>query len=346
MKTLPGYAFFAVLLSCATAGLASDRAPVLSRSLAVTLADSPDRALRGVVKLRGDRRTVAHGQDVALAEASAIARQHGVHLSPLFTDTTLIDRLEQRIADRQSIADLRSYWTFPTGDAPSRQWQPLIEALNASARVDIAYLESEDAPGALPAAVTLSKPWEAWTPSFTHLQGYLDRAPTGIDAYSAWSRPGGIGQSITVMIYDNSVRSSHEDVPQLVHNHGGNAVGSEHGTAVLGIVGARDNGYGILGIAHKANFAFQGAAGALGSHAERLIAAGMKLGKGDVLLTEIGKKIGALGFECACNPTQANSVPIEFYPAEFDAITRMAARHDSLDEVTEHRLADHVRPLV
>jgi len=31
-------------------------------------------------------------------------------------------------------------------------------------------------------------------------------------------------------------------------------------------------------------------------------------------------------------------------PAEFDAITRMAARHDSLDEVTEHRLADHVRP--
>lgn len=350
---LPAYLF---LFGIAWHPIAQPAEPVrespMPKSLAIRLADSDQPAQRGVIKLTEPALMSQSGAQTGPLDLEArrrkiengLARYDRV-LSPLFADAEMIEHLAKRAPGFGSIVDLNLYFQFDTNNLPARHWLALIRELNASPLVEVAYLESPDLSDRQPSSPPQWKAPPGITPLFTALQGYLKPAPTGIDAFSAWSKVGGNGAGVKMMVYDNSFISTHEDVPPTFYNQGQNVVDGAHGTAVLGILGGRNNGLGIKGIAYGAKFGFQGAASTIQSHAERLAAAAMQLDAGDVLLIEVGKKVNALGFECECNPTQANVVPLEFYPAEHDVIRMLSMAGITVVETAGNGCVDFDSPV-
>lgn len=346
----------AALTSAAMAGDVAQSS--FSKTLAMSLAESDELPLRGVIKFAEGSGIVigAHGLPVATGSGStngvtneqitAIRRdlqRHGRALSPLIRNGKAIEAFERRFTNAAPLRNLRLYAAFDTGGRAAREWRPLLQALNASPLVEIAYLESQDADtaGFLPLNNTITLP--GTTPPLTHLQGYLKPAPQGVG--NGWKKLGGTGEGVRVMVYDNAFRATHEDVPATFYNSGNNPLSDTHGTAVLGIIGGKDNKIGIKGLVPDAMIGFQRAASTFESHAENLINAALKLDTGDVLLTEVGKKVQSLGFSCECNPTQANSVPLEFYPAEFDVIHALGAFGITVVETAGNGCVDFDSPV-
>ena len=131
----------------------------------------------------------------------------------------------------------------------------MADRLNALDAVEVAYLPPIPANPDIPPA----------TPDFEGSQGYLDAAAAGgVDARFAWTRPGGRGQGIRIIDIEMAWNLDHEDLPPpfLALAIGGiNGPGwitfdgipaNSHGTAVLGIMLAKDDGRGVTGIANGA----------------------------------------------------------------------------------------------
>src|SRR5262249_8891435 len=94
------------------------------------------------------------------------------------------------------------------------------------------------------------------TPEFTCRQDSLGPASPGIDAFYAWTLPGGGGTGVRIIDCEWSWNFSHED---LLQNQGGVVVGAgagddNHGTAVQGEIAGDRNAFGITGIAPDAFF--------------------------------------------------------------------------------------------
>ncbi|MDD4051367.1 MAG: FG-GAP-like repeat-containing protein [candidate division Zixibacteria bacterium] len=100
-------------------------------------------------------------------------------------------------------------------------------------------------------------------PDYEPNQGYLDSAgstPVGIDAHYAWTWPGGDGTGVTVCDIEYSWNYNHGDISkaytspinptQIVDPFPADQ--ANHGTAVIGILVADDNGWGTTGICHGA----------------------------------------------------------------------------------------------
>lgn len=124
----------------------------------------------------------------------------------------------------------------------------LTGAISRWETVEAAYVESRPV---LPApCVTPDDPRIAW-------QGYLKKAPDGIDAEYAWQLPNGCGKGIKFIDVEGGWMLDHEDLTaaNIALIHGVNTKGVktiDHGTAVLGIVVGVDNSVGGLGIAPHA----------------------------------------------------------------------------------------------
>ena len=82
-------------------------------------------------------------------------------------------------------------------------------------------------------------------------QGYLDAAPTGIDARYAWTVTGGDGAGIGFVDVEQGWNLSHEDLTAagITLISGTNAAYFYHGTSVLGEIRMVDNTLGGVGIA-------------------------------------------------------------------------------------------------
>lgn len=98
---------------------------------------------------------------------------------------------------------------------------------------------------------------ETPTPSYVARQGYLGKAPEGIDALWAWAQ-GGDGTGVQIVDVERAWNFRHEDLADFF----GGVVGGQpidclrernHGTAILGILSGDDNGFGVKGIAPSAN---------------------------------------------------------------------------------------------
>lgn len=129
------------------------------------------------------------------------------------------------------------------------------------------------------------------TPSYAPLQGYLGPAPAGIDAPSAWARPGGRGQGVSFADIEGAWNLGHEDIPTERMEHvGGRTIRDRHweahGTAVVGVVAARDNDIGMVGIAPEVDRVLVSAIGRIGP-AAAIDRAQAALAPGDVLLIEL-----------------------------------------------------------
>lgn len=94
------------------------------------------------------------------------------------------------------------------------------------------------------------------TPDFEPQQGYLRPAstvPAGIDAYYAWTQPGGDAAGVSICDLEYSWNWMHDDLFPVYELHlyiQDPQSDDRHGTAVLGVMGSHSNGWGTTGIAH------------------------------------------------------------------------------------------------
>ena len=144
-------------------------------------------------------------------------------------------------------------------------------------------------------------------------QQYVDAAPEGVDARYAWSN-GFNGAGVKVCDIEYDWNENHVDLPvvgNLVANHTSAIRADEHGTAVLGVMAAKNDGVGIRGIADGAEFYFAGqySGGSYTNYANAVLAAATVLGTGDVLLLEL-QMIGPMN----------EFVPMEWYEPDYDVI--------------------------
>ena len=165
------------------------------------------------------------------------------------------------------------------------------------------------------------------TPDFTAHQVYLAPSPGGIDAIFAWTLPGGSGADVKIVDIEGAWNLTHEKL-----THKGGLVGGSpqpgvswrnHGTAVMGVIGADKNGFGITGIAPEANLrtiaAFKNENGRVASNSAGAIAVATSfLGAGDILLIELHRPGPRHGF--ADSSDQSGYIPIEWWPDDFVAI--------------------------
>ncbi|WP_350304796.1 S8 family peptidase [Photorhabdus viridis] len=94
------------------------------------------------------------------------------------------------------------------------------------------------------------------TPDFSYLQGYLDEY-NGMNIRNAWAT-GYEGQGITVHHLDFGVYRNHEDFVGniTVVNSRPETQDCNHGTASTGCIAAKNNKFGVTGIAHECHFRF------------------------------------------------------------------------------------------
>lgn len=151
------------------------------------------------------------------------------------------------------------------------------------------------------------------TPSYAPYQGYLGPAPAGIDAPAAWGRAGGRGAGVSFADIEGAWNLRHEDIPTERMEHvGGRTIRDRHweahGTAVVGVVAARDNDLGMIGIAPDVDRVLVSSIGRIGP-AAAIARAQAALAPGDVLLIEL-HGIGP----------RNRFIPMEYWDDVYDAI--------------------------
>ena len=90
------------------------------------------------------------------------------------------------------------------------------------------------------------------TPDFSTYQIYFGQAPSGIDVAAARAWAGGRGETVRVYDCEDAWDTDHEDWPPIVSLSGFNYTSipfRSHGAAVVGMIAAAENGYGMTGIA-------------------------------------------------------------------------------------------------
>ena len=178
----------------------------------------------------------------------------------------------------------------------------LINGLNDLEIVEIACFEP------------IPSPPDGSTPSWQSQQFYLEAAPDGIDALTAWSETGGKGDDITIVDIEGNWVEHHEDLHGGLDSFylGGGKYNTSnwwhHGTAVLGLLTADSNSFGVTGIATEAEVYTIGIAG--WSLADAIIEAINNTEAGDIILIEIQFN----------GPNGGAEIPVEYYQEFFDAI--------------------------
>lgn len=229
--------------------------------------------------------------------------------------------------DDAPVPDLSLYYRVVTDED---RLDELAADLRADDLVEAAYIKPAGEPPALlerPRTLNDMQPDvqapPPTTPDFRSHQTYLDTAPAGVDAWLAWTIPGGGGQGISVIDCEWGWRFTHEDlsVGQRGVVAGTSSAHTDHGTAVIGVVGGDRNAYGITGIAPEAtvgasSFADQSTGQAIRAAADRLAA-------GDIILLEIHRP----GPNSPVPPNgQFGFIAVEWWPDDFAAIRYAVAK--------------------
>jgi hypothetical protein len=238
-----------------------------------------------------------------------------------------LERLRARAARAggRPAPDLNLYFrvTLPPGADADRAIRELQQLPN----VEAAYLAPRPAP--LAAAPDYSLPPAGPVAPY---QQYLDAAPQGIGARLARGLAGANGAGITVCDVEYSWNAAHTDLP-AVTLYGPNfydpftgiqADPDNHGTAVMGVLGSKNNGGGSTGIAYDASVAFAAAQTSADPASYNVAAAitqcASNLEAGDVVLIE-QQMYGPNSDFSGCN----GCVPVEWYKPTYDAIRLVVA---------------------
>ncbi|CUR55780.1 hypothetical protein NOCA2300012 [metagenome] len=294
----------------------------------------------------------------SLAKVIAMLRELGFEVNALFrapdfryslddvkADTPFRDKASLEQSAGEELADLDLYYVASCAKFSDLELQQsLMNDLNRSRIIEQVY-------AAAPATGATTV-----TPELTSRQGYLDPAPTGLDARYAWTLPGGRGEGVRLIDVEYDWVTDHEDFPPAAQRFWGgrpvaapyDGVGSEHGTAVLGVIASPDNGSGVTGMAHRVEYGlssvwrpeliwhgiwatFSGESWAGRTHnvaTSNAIHFGAEaLRPGDVLLVE-QHTLGPMAVPRppGNNDPQWEFVAMEYYQECFDVIRRATAR--------------------
>jgi hypothetical protein len=282
----------------------------------ITKADAQLRIAKGPAIARS-------GVDVS--PLNDLLETEGISMKPLFgSEERILGRTASLMKETgEAIPDLSVYYHVEASD---ERLDELAERFRQLDVVEAAYVTP---PGELPLWIDVERevPMEtnlgeptAKTPNFTPRQVYLGPAPAGIDANYAWTLGGGRGAGVRVMDCEWGWNFTHEG---LLQNSLGILVGTgtsdlhseNHGTAVVGVIGADDNAFGVTGIAPEAQV---GAAAFSKPYAQVIMEAADKLGAGDIILLEI--HLPGPRFNFQSRPDQRGYIAIEWWPHLFAAI--------------------------
>ena len=164
-------------------------------------------------------------------------------------------------------------------------------------------------------ALPVPLPVEPPTPNYQSNQGYLNAATAGVNAICMWQLPGGTGGNSAVADIEYSWNLSHQDLttatllgPTPVDPFSND----DHGTAVLGEIGALRNGWGVTGIAYGSTLYVVGANTSSGYNVGAAITTALgTLSAGDVILIE--QQIAGPNYTGNPPGTQFGLVPVEWY---------------------------------
>ncbi len=216
---------------------------------------------------------------------------------------------EARQRSGKQLANLNSYYEFILAPNEIERFIRMMESLEI---VQLAY----PTPPPVPPPVDIPPT----TPDFETGQRYLDPAPDGIDARTAWNYLGGKGEGVTIIDIEYDWNDTHEDLEnalgqKLCYTPRGLYI--DHGTAVLGEIGSSDNGYGVTGIVNQAGLGMvtQYPVGMSNSVARAIDCATSLLAAGDLIL-----------LEAQTGGPHGNYVPVEWNQAEYDAIAAATAK--------------------
>jgi hypothetical protein len=261
----------------------------------------------------------------------------GATLQPLFGVSE--ERLHAEAArvattGAEEVPDLSVYYRV---EAPDERLDDLAESLRQMDGIEGAYVKPPPEPAHVtePPAKAARFRLNDMTPAaaeppvvtsdFTSRQDYLERAPVGIDANYAATRPGGRGGDVNIIDIEWGWRFTHED---LVEHQGGIVAGTgstdlrfeNHGTAVIGEFGGDRNTFGITGICPAATVSAVSLVTFSTSQAIRIAAD--RLRPGDIMLLEVHQP-GPRWPGPAPPPdpgTQFGFIAVEWWPDDFAAI--------------------------
>ena len=243
----------------------------------------------------------------------------GAALVPMFDAAS-------EVAAQAAAGDLPSAGQFFTVAAPDEQLEEVAARLRALPSVEAAYVKAPAEPAEIlnDMEATAMADLAAPTPDFRTRQGYLDKAPAGVDAAAAWAYPGGRGSDVRVIDVEGAWRFTHEDNTANIMGVVGGTASSDlgwrnHGTAVIGEIGGDDNSIGVVGIAPESSVGAVSIFPSGSAHA--FAAAAARLRAGDILLVELhrpGPNATGVG--------QQGYIAMEWWPDDYFALQAAVAR--------------------
>jgi len=279
---------------------------------AMPLYTQPGEAHRVIVKFKDDfvARADSKANRLMLAkgpvdELQFLMNQYGISLEPL------IKLPEQKLRDFENRAARRSGRSQPDfagimavvmPDRSAENAREVAQALRALNIVEYVEIDTPESPPPPPSD------YDPTTPDLSMHQGYRLPDP-GIDIEYAWSN-GYKGAGIRVSDCEYGFHTNHEDLVDstfTVEIAPGESVTPsyiDHGTAVLGVLGATENAYGMTGLVPLSDFHFYSEEPASGYDRYTAIASAiMDSDSGDIVLLEMQSAAGA---------------PAEFYQSSWD----------------------------
>lgn len=160
------------------------------------------------------------------------------------------------------------------------------------------------------------------TPSFTHLQGSFEPAPSGMGIWQAQGVLGARGQDVRLVMVEIDWFLDHEDVPSLTPSRflgvqpPGVVFDSWHGVGGASCLTAERNEYGMTGVVDEVDIRYL-AFPQNGGTENAIMMAGASCQPGDVVMTVVQFVLGQYG--------PNDWVPIEFLQGAFDATLTVTA---------------------
>ncbi|QQP89000.1 S8 family serine peptidase [Skermanella sp. TT6] len=241
-------------------------------------------------------------------------------------------------AERSAVSRLEAFFAAEPlgGRMGRRQLEEIAERLAACPEIAAAYVKPPAAPATLLGTPDIGRvdpglkgkvpsgPMPSGVSDFRRLQSYLEPAPGGVDAFHAWSLPGGRGEKVRIIDVEGGWQFTHE---ALRAGSVGLQRGSltdpswrNHGTAVLALLGGS---HGVMGVAPGCQFggvSIFRENGGVGS-AEAIYGAAAKLEPGDIILIEIHRPGPGQQFSVMSN--QSGYIATEWWDDDFTAIRKV-----------------------
>ncbi|WP_304517935.1 hemopexin repeat-containing protein [Cecembia rubra] len=264
-------------------------------------------------QMKATARLFSSGKGLSVKQLNANVKKASSRIEQVFSAKTNFEVLAPGILKQLKKEGIHSdsyFSLYGEGDLDVLREEILKDPL-----VEAAYIK--------PPAEDPNASWK--TTNFEGNQGYLDVAPGGIDAKFSWKLVGGNGQHVKVVDVEQGFNLTHED---LRHNISSIIAGNntrtsmDHGTAVLGVLGAGQNEFGMTGISPKTKLMAISHNG-LGT-SKAIIEAANKLSAGDVILLEVHRAGPAYDFKTVDG--QRGYIAIEWWPDDFAAIKYAVAK--------------------